>query len=220
MPPTPILPTGSALRRVVTQQHDTQAHRPRLDQLERGGVFGVDVRPGPATARNPPLRFSSGPPFPCTTPSTETCVVGVSFMIVVPFSLGFSYGAPLVGGLSLFLRTALPRSCTCGGDPPGEWTTPLPLGHRKGGAPLAEASFTQSAHPSYLSSLKGYACRRQTKNWRIFMPSLGVACSHLGSINACDGIAWSVCAEPNCPVAHRRYWSRELRSSVISQYLG
>jgi hypothetical protein len=38
---------------------------------------------------NPPLRFSSGPPFPCTTPSTETCVMVVSFMIVVPFSLGF-----------------------------------------------------------------------------------------------------------------------------------
>src|SRR6266508_5297683 len=37
---------------------------------------------------NPPLRFSSGPPFPCTTPSTETCVVVVSFMIAVPFSLG------------------------------------------------------------------------------------------------------------------------------------
>src|SRR5262249_4510220 len=45
---------------------------------------------------NPPLRFSSGPPFPCTTPSTETCVVVVSFMIAVPFSLG----APLVGGPS------------------------------------------------------------------------------------------------------------------------
>jgi hypothetical protein len=51
MPPTPILPTGSTLRRVVTQQHYTQAHRPRLDQLELGGVFGVEVRPGPATAR-------------------------------------------------------------------------------------------------------------------------------------------------------------------------
>src|SRR5713101_4719841 len=38
---------------------------------------------------NPPLRFSSGPPGPCTTPSTETCVVVVSFMIAVPFSLGF-----------------------------------------------------------------------------------------------------------------------------------
>src|SRR5262249_30298759 len=55
---------------------------------------------------NPPLRFSSGPPFPCTTPSTETCVVVVSFMIAVPFSLG----APLVGGLSPLLRTPLPRS--------------------------------------------------------------------------------------------------------------
>src|SRR5258706_1296534 len=40
---------------------------------------------------NPPLRFSSGPPFPCTTPSTETCVVVVSFMIAVPLLLG---GAP------------------------------------------------------------------------------------------------------------------------------
>src|SRR5215218_1210817 len=29
---------------------------------------------------NPPLRFSSGPPGPCITPSTETCVVVVSFM--------------------------------------------------------------------------------------------------------------------------------------------
>ena len=36
---------------------------------------------------NPPLRFSSGPPFPCTTPSTETCVVVVRFMIAVPFCL-------------------------------------------------------------------------------------------------------------------------------------
>src|SRR6266704_1707720 len=37
---------------------------------------------------NPPLRFSSVPPFPCTTPSTETCVVFVSFIIAVAFSLG------------------------------------------------------------------------------------------------------------------------------------
>src|SRR5216683_6736519 len=57
---------------------------------------------------NPPLRFSSGPPFPCTTPSTETCVMVVSFMIAVPFSVG----APLVGGLSPLLRTRLPRSDT------------------------------------------------------------------------------------------------------------
>src|SRR5580704_5030319 len=38
---------------------------------------------------NPPLRSSSDPPSPCITPSTETFVVIVSFMIVVPFSFGF-----------------------------------------------------------------------------------------------------------------------------------
>src|SRR6266699_1728806 len=38
---------------------------------------------------NPFLRSSSdAPPFPCITPSTVTCVVVVSFMIAVPFSLG------------------------------------------------------------------------------------------------------------------------------------
>src|SRR6266852_7965753 len=39
---------------------------------------------------NPPLRSSSDPPSPCITPSTETFVVIVSFMIVVPFSFGFA----------------------------------------------------------------------------------------------------------------------------------
>ena len=58
---------------------------------------------------NPFLRSSSdAPPFPCITPSTVTCVMVVSFMIAVPFSLG----APLVGGLSPLLRTPLPRSDT------------------------------------------------------------------------------------------------------------
>src|SRR5260370_18113357 len=33
-------------------------------------------------------RTGCRPPFPCITPSTETCVVVVSFMIAVPFSLG------------------------------------------------------------------------------------------------------------------------------------
>src|SRR5215217_6532493 len=38
---------------------------------------------------NPFLRSSSdAPPFPCITPSTVTCVMVVSFMIAVPFSLG------------------------------------------------------------------------------------------------------------------------------------
>src|SRR4051812_18205037 len=33
---------------------------------------------------NSPLRSSSGPPPPCITPSTETCVVVVSLMVAVP----------------------------------------------------------------------------------------------------------------------------------------
>src|SRR5215203_3095154 len=37
---------------------------------------------------NPPLRSSSGPPIPCITPSRETKVVVVSFMIAVPFLVG------------------------------------------------------------------------------------------------------------------------------------
>src|SRR5215213_9873317 len=35
---------------------------------------------------NPPLRSSSGPPSPCITPSTETFMLTVSFMVMVPFS--------------------------------------------------------------------------------------------------------------------------------------
>src|SRR5207244_3855592 len=37
---------------------------------------------------NTPRSSSSGPPGPCITPSTETCVVVVSFMVAAPFSLG------------------------------------------------------------------------------------------------------------------------------------
>src|SRR3712207_3252457 len=39
---------------------------------------------------NPPLRSSSGPPRPCITPSTETFVLVVSFMVTVPFPLVWS----------------------------------------------------------------------------------------------------------------------------------
>src|SRR3712207_2775614 len=39
---------------------------------------------------NPSLRSSSGPPSPCITPSTETFVLVVSFMVAVPFSLVWS----------------------------------------------------------------------------------------------------------------------------------
>src|SRR6266511_5070174 len=38
---------------------------------------------------NRPRSSSSCPPGPCMTPSTETCAVVVSFMVAVPFSLGF-----------------------------------------------------------------------------------------------------------------------------------
>src|SRR5207248_2074981 len=38
---------------------------------------------------NRPRSSSSGPPGSCMTPSTETCAVVVSFMVAVPFSLGF-----------------------------------------------------------------------------------------------------------------------------------
>src|SRR6266851_4065750 len=39
---------------------------------------------------NLPRSSSSRPPGPCITPSTETCVVVVSFMVAVPFSLVWS----------------------------------------------------------------------------------------------------------------------------------
>src|SRR5829696_2283084 len=52
---------------------------------------------------NPPL--VSGPPFPCITPSTETCVVVVSFMIAVSFSLG---GAPRGRPLTPATNTSAP----------------------------------------------------------------------------------------------------------------
>src|SRR2546425_11089826 len=39
---------------------------------------------------NTPRWSSSDPPGPCITPSTETCVVVVSFMVAVPFSLTLS----------------------------------------------------------------------------------------------------------------------------------
>jgi hypothetical protein len=48
---------------------------------------------------NPPLRSSSGEPIPCITPSTETNVVVVSFMVAVPFSLFdfVGHGTPASG---------------------------------------------------------------------------------------------------------------------------
>src|SRR6266566_2840990 len=38
---------------------------------------------------NTPRSSSSGPPGACITPSTETCVVVVSFMVAVPFLAEF-----------------------------------------------------------------------------------------------------------------------------------
>src|SRR5215211_8548694 len=43
---------------------------------------------------NPSLRSSSGPPSPCITPSTETFMLSVSFMVAVPFSLVWSCPRP------------------------------------------------------------------------------------------------------------------------------
>src|SRR6266511_4962636 len=39
---------------------------------------------------NRPRSSSSGPPGPCITPSTETCAVVVSFIVVAPLSLGLA----------------------------------------------------------------------------------------------------------------------------------
>ena len=79
-----------------------------VDLVDERHGLAVEQRPGPSAALESVRRSSSGPPFPCITPSTETCVVVVSFMIAVPFSLGRA----LVGGLSPLLRTPPPRSDT------------------------------------------------------------------------------------------------------------
>src|SRR5918993_1118712 len=75
--------------------------------------MNVIVWLSPTPKAHPPrskpfLRSSSdAPPFPCITPSTETCVVVVNFMIAVPFSLGAPSWAA-----SALLRTPQPRSDT------------------------------------------------------------------------------------------------------------
>src|SRR5215203_3626185 len=61
---------------------------------------------------NPFLRSSSdAPPFPCITPSTESCVVVVNFMIAVPFCSGHPRGRPLTPttNTSAPLRHRLPK---------------------------------------------------------------------------------------------------------------
>src|SRR5260370_17095080 len=55
----------------------------------------------------PPLRSSSGPPNPCITPSTETLVVVVNFMIAAPFSLSLSLVALLTRSQRLSSHLAL-----------------------------------------------------------------------------------------------------------------
>src|SRR3954466_4835905 len=57
-----------------------------MASLSNNGLGGLAHPP----RSNPPLRSSSGPPRPCITPSTETCVVVVSFTVAGPFSLGWS----------------------------------------------------------------------------------------------------------------------------------
>src|SRR5215203_5077546 len=49
---------------------------------------------------NPPLRSSSGPPSPCITPSTETFVLVVSFMVAFPFPSVWSCPSPRPAGRS------------------------------------------------------------------------------------------------------------------------
>src|SRR5215472_12995627 len=58
---------------------------------------------------NRPRSSSSGPPGPCITPSTETCVVVVSFMVAVPYSLSSS----LVGWLTWSQRLSSGSSAGC-----------------------------------------------------------------------------------------------------------
>jgi hypothetical protein len=74
-------------------------------------AFSVMPMPTQPPLSNPPLRFSSGPPFPCTTPSTVTWVVVVSFMIAAPFSLGLvAVRSDRTAGADLIGRSAMAAS--------------------------------------------------------------------------------------------------------------
>src|SRR5919108_6459506 len=66
---------------------------------------------------NPPLRSSSGPPSPCITPSTETIVMVVSFMVAGPFSLGCRRSVPPDRGADLIGRSRVR---------PADYSAPFP----------------------------------------------------------------------------------------------
>src|SRR5205814_10235474 len=67
---------------------------------------------------NAPCSSSSGPPGPCITPSTETCVVVVSFMIGVPFLAEFV--------VVRFHRTAAPISSVPAESLRANYSAPCP----------------------------------------------------------------------------------------------
>jgi glycine/D-amino acid oxidase-like deaminating enzyme len=83
------LALGSAHDAIVLELLDallTQTSRSRVPALPTGaawGLAGPDVEPSTR-------RSSSSPPIPCITPSTDTNVVIVSFMVAVPSRRGFS----------------------------------------------------------------------------------------------------------------------------------
>src|SRR5690348_14748227 len=96
---------GEQPRTLAEDHRNDELVGPPAEQERAGALVGLgDQRPGLVVARpsaqpprsNPFARSSSdAPPFPCTTPSTVTCVMVVSFMITVPFTSG-----ALAGGLS------------------------------------------------------------------------------------------------------------------------
>ncbi len=82
-------------RRAHRHQHDAhgrERHEPEqsvgapVDLAYQGRGLLVEVRHGPAAALEPAARSSSDPPSTCITPSTETFVLVVSFMVAAPFS--------------------------------------------------------------------------------------------------------------------------------------
>src|SRR5918994_5085474 len=82
---------------------------------------------------NPPLRSSSdAPPFPCITPSTVTCVMVVSFMVVVPFSRWFGRRSVGPGRTDLVGRDTVRAAGSCCAFPEqGPHVGDVVLGHRR-----------------------------------------------------------------------------------------
>jgi hypothetical protein len=81
---------------------------PLVQLLDERHGLAVEVPHGPSVALESGHVFHLRRAVSCITPSTETCVVVVSFMIAVPFS-----PAPLAGGLSPLPRTPGPDPTPC-----------------------------------------------------------------------------------------------------------